>query len=194
MAFSYTNRKGKTYYLHRAVTKQGKCRYHFARQVGDRAEEELPEGYEVRESVNGQVSVARTRSRATTEAEEAEVWSALRRLRPEWRLDVQGRDLIVYKPWRTAGEIESSLREMGLAVGFAGARLRRSVEETASREQFEAVLKFTLVDERNRRFEARRMTYRGDGGWSYPLDCGSLLELVEDLVPVIGADEFFELM
>lgn len=194
MAFSYTNRKGKTYYLHRAITKRGKYRYYFARQVGDGAREELPEGYEVRESVNGQVSVARTRPRVITETEEAAVWSALRRLRPECRLDVKGGDLIVYKPWRTTGEIESSLREMGLTVDFAGARLRRIAEEAASREQFEAVLKFTLVDEGKRRFEARRMTYRGDGGWSYPLDSGPLPELVEDLVPAIGTEEFFELM
>ena len=44
MAFSYSARKGKTYYLHRGVTKRGTHRYYFALQVGDNAQEELPEG------------------------------------------------------------------------------------------------------------------------------------------------------
>lgn len=194
MAFSYANRKGKTYYLHRGVTKHGKDRFYFALQVGDNAQEELPEGYEVQESVNGQVSVARTRPRVITEAEEAGVRSALGRLRPEYRLEVKGRDLIIHKPWRTAGEIESSLQEMGLAVGFPGARLRQMAEQAASREQFEAVLKLTLIDERKRGFEARRMTYRGEGGWSHPLRLGPLQQLIEELLPTVGTEGFFELM
>jgi len=53
-AFSYTNSKGQTYYLHmRDVTlKNGRVQtiYFFARDVRDGAIEEVPAGYEVIET------------------------------------------------------------------------------------------------------------------------------------------------
>jgi hypothetical protein len=56
-AFSYTNTKGNTYYLHRRVTtlKNGKEQtiYFFAKEVKDGAMEAVPEGYMVSESKNG---------------------------------------------------------------------------------------------------------------------------------------------
>lgn len=53
MAFTYTNRKGVTYYLRAHETKTGKTRYTFAKTPGANAADELPDGYEVRENVNG---------------------------------------------------------------------------------------------------------------------------------------------
>ena len=38
-----------------------------------------------------------------------------------------------------------------------------------------------------------RMTYRGDGGWSWPLAHGPLEELATRYLKQIGTDEFFEL-
>ncbi len=56
-AFSYTNTKGNTYFLHRRVTtlKNGKEQtiYFFAKEVKDGAMEAVPEGYMVSESKNG---------------------------------------------------------------------------------------------------------------------------------------------
>jgi hypothetical protein len=53
-AYSYTNSKGQTYYLHkRDVTlKNGRVQtiYFFARDVRDGAIEQVPEGYEVVET------------------------------------------------------------------------------------------------------------------------------------------------
>ncbi len=53
-AFSYTNKKGVTYYLHtREVTlKNGRVQriYYFARDIRDDALESVPEGYEVVET------------------------------------------------------------------------------------------------------------------------------------------------
>ncbi len=53
-AYSYTNKKGQTYYLHtREVTlKNGRVQriYFFARDIRDGALEEVPAGYEVIET------------------------------------------------------------------------------------------------------------------------------------------------
>lgn len=69
-AYSYTNRKGKTYYLHRSTSQAARQRYYFSPTPGDNAIDDLPEGYEVRENVNGQVSAGRSRARIITLEEE----------------------------------------------------------------------------------------------------------------------------
>jgi cation diffusion facilitator CzcD-associated flavoprotein CzcO len=53
-AYSYTNSKGQTYYLHKkdVTLKNGRVQtiYFFARDVRDEAIEAVPEGYEVVET------------------------------------------------------------------------------------------------------------------------------------------------
>jgi hypothetical protein len=57
MAFSFTNSKDRTYYLHKRDTtlKNGRTQtiYFFAKEVKDGAIDAVPEGYEVAESRNG---------------------------------------------------------------------------------------------------------------------------------------------
>lgn len=57
MAYSYTNSKGNTYYLHgrTTTTKSGSTRtlYYFGKEAKDGAIDEVPEGYVVSESKNG---------------------------------------------------------------------------------------------------------------------------------------------
>ncbi len=61
MTVTYTNRKGRKYYLHRGVTKTGKPRYYFSRKEKGELVDEIPTGYEINESVNGIVSLAKLR-------------------------------------------------------------------------------------------------------------------------------------
>ena len=57
MAFSYTNSKGKTYFLHSKLVelKGGRKQplFYFAKEAKDGALNEVPEGYMVSESKNG---------------------------------------------------------------------------------------------------------------------------------------------
>ena len=53
MPFTYTNRKGKTYILCQGTTKTGKPRYYFSPNPKDPVLDAIPEGYEIRENVNG---------------------------------------------------------------------------------------------------------------------------------------------
>lgn len=57
MAYSYTNSKGKTYYLHNKVTtlKNGRTQtiYFFAKEEKDGTLDEVPAGYQVAETANG---------------------------------------------------------------------------------------------------------------------------------------------
>jgi hypothetical protein len=60
MPITYTNRKGRTYYLCQGVTKTGKPRYYCAREIKDTPLEQIPEGYTISESANGVVSLSKT--------------------------------------------------------------------------------------------------------------------------------------
>lgn len=57
MAYSYTNSKGRTYFLHSKVVelKGGRTQplYYFAKEVGEGALDAVPEGKVVSESKNG---------------------------------------------------------------------------------------------------------------------------------------------
>ena len=77
MAFAYTNRKGRTFYLHRRRTKAGKSRHVFARTLGAGELDEVPAGYEVKENVNGVVSLAMARPQLITDLEKQAVQSAM---------------------------------------------------------------------------------------------------------------------
>lgn len=65
MAYSYTNTKGTTYYLHvnKRTVKDGRIipMYFFARDIREEKEvEELPDGYEVVETETGMLVLKKT--------------------------------------------------------------------------------------------------------------------------------------
>jgi len=53
--------KGFTYILNKGVTKTGKPRYYFSRELKDESVEKIPKGYKIQESVNGIVSLVKER-------------------------------------------------------------------------------------------------------------------------------------
>ena len=61
------------------------------------------------------------------------------------------------------------------------------------RVQYDPVMKFVTLRERSG-YGVHRMTYRGDGGWSWPFAMGSLHELLKRFLGCVGTDEFFELL
>jgi len=67
MSVTYTNRKGQTFVLCKQETKTGKPRYVFARQPVGEIVEQIPDGYQIRESVKRTFRAARSYSRGTQE-------------------------------------------------------------------------------------------------------------------------------
>jgi hypothetical protein len=100
MPVTYTNRKGVTYTLCRTTTKTGKTRYVFVRDpTGRETVETIPEGWEIRESVNGIVSLAQARERHLRPEEIAVVVAALddHPQAHNYRLDVKPERLVIYE-------------------------------------------------------------------------------------------------
>ncbi len=191
MTLTYTNRRGVTYYLCKTLTKTGKPRYYVAQEPKGEPVPEMPEGYEIRESVNGVVSVARARPHLLRPDEIETVAAALRR-HPRadyYRLDARHDCIQIHEP-------ESDIRAFGgddsegfLALIPGG--LERFRKEQLARARYTPVMRFVLADPKRRTFQPERMTYRGAGGWRGIGRSDAIFTLVRKLIPKLGTDEFF---
>jgi hypothetical protein len=163
-ALSYTNRVGATYYLHHGKTKTGKPRYFVAKTVREGAIGEMPEGYEFSESINGVVSVRRVSTKASKIPD-----TDLAMVRAEL---ARHQHLGQHRVEVVKGEIV--------------------VYELAYR-LYSPVMKFVPAEEPGH-YDVHRMTYRGEGGWSWSLAIGPLQKLVKKYLRHVGTEGFYELM
>jgi hypothetical protein len=191
---TYTNGKGTTYILCRGKTKSGKPRYYFAREPKGKVVEEIPLGYEIRESVNGIVSLARVRSPQLLPEEIAAVEEVLAR-HPKshnYRMAVKGKQVVIHeRVGPDAEEILSTLGSLGETLAHRTEALQESLDQRA---RFSPEMRFTLEDEETRDFGAERWCYRGRiDGWLELTHSGPIDELARELIPTLGTDEFFEL-
>jgi hypothetical protein len=196
MPVTYTNRKGVTYTLCRTATKTGKTRYVFVRDpTGRETVETIPEGWEIRESVNGIVSLAKARERHLLPEEIATVKAALE-AHPKtqnYRLDAKPERLVIYGREGPAADalFEAVAAYGGIAVpSDLKQRLRDDMERYS---RFTPILRFILTDAETRDFRAERWCFRGRiDDWIF-VDSGKLASLAETLIPTLGTDAFFEL-
>jgi hypothetical protein len=194
MAVTYTNRKGRTYHLCRGTTKTGKPRYYFAREPKGEPVEEIPEGYEIRESVNDVVSLARTRPQQIRPGERAVVEAALKRHpKPEnYRQDVKGKRIVIYE--RVGPDLDD-LAPLFQQLGGISAARRASLQKSLDRSaRFSPVMRFTLLNRDKRTYYAERWCYLGSiDDWIHVGRAGSLKRLARKLVPRLGTDAFFDI-
>jgi hypothetical protein len=193
----YTNRKGVTYYLCRGTTKGGKPRYTFGREPRGEAVPAVPEGYEIRESVNGVVSLARARPAQIRPEERAAVETALKR-HPKvgnYRVDVKGKQITVYeRRGMDADDLLALVSRVGLGPVSQGAKsqLRADLHRRA---RFGPVLRFMLLDDEGRTFGAERWCYLGSiDDWIRIGPEGPIRQLARRYVPKLGSDALLDEM
>jgi len=190
---SYTNRKGRVYYLHAGKTKLGERRYFFAKTVGDGVLTALPVGFEIVESINAVVSLRRIdpNARRVPEADVARVRAELARhphLRRHRAEAVKG-EIMVYEPIGGLTDEVADYLVASFQLTPAQLEQRRPVLEKGL--QYTPVMRLVPADGQ---YELRRMTYRGAGGWSPVLARGSLQKLASQYLKQIGTPQFFELL
>lgn len=193
MPVTHTNSKGVTYFLCQGKTKKGKPRFFFAREAKGEPVEEIPEGYVIRESVNGVVSLARERPVPFRPEEIAQVEATVRNhpKRNNYRVNVRHDWIEIYE--RVGPDLDDLAETLGgMGLPFFGKRSElRELENKYAR--FTPVLRLRLVDEERRVFEAQRMCYLGSlEGWIHIDTPGPLGELVGKWIPLLGTDELFE--
>ena len=197
MAVKYTNRKGIEHHLYESITKSGKLRYVFARVPKGELVASLPEGYVIRENVNGVVSLAKAVPAVLSDIEVAVVEREIRRhpKATEYRVEAKGPRITVYE---NIGPDPAALAELMISP-FGGPGPTKEVAQRArvlaqDLAQFSPVMRFVLTDKNARLFDAERMCYHSAvDGWLRVEFDSSLEQLAQQLVPLLGTDEFFEL-
>ena len=195
MAVTYTNRKGHTYYLCQGMTKTGKVRYYFALERKDGSPDQIPEGYRISESVNGVVSLVKDQPRLILAQEVASVEAALHRHPKgrDYRVAVQKNQIVVYE--RIGPDVETLsnifLEFSPLPPDLVKKRLQEQLDKMA---RFSPIMRFILVDPKERKFKVERWCYLGDvADWIDIGEPGGVEKLARRLIPKLGTNGFFEL-
>lgn len=188
--FTHENRMGIMYYLHEGRTKTDRPRYFFAKTPGEGARSAMPERFEVSESINGVVSVPRkaTGAPGAPDADVKVVEGAVRH-QPHlqgYLVRAEGNAIVIFEPHPRPSELRDFAERLGVPY-----RASSFVEERMKKAQYAPIMKFECEGDG---YVARRMTYRGKGGWSWPLGAGKLEGLAKKFVPTIGTESFFDLM
>jgi hypothetical protein len=194
MPVTYTNRKGRTYYLCRGTTRTGKPWYYFAREPKDEPLDEIPEGYEIRENVNGLVSLGKIRPQKILPEELAAVEAAVARHRKShnYRVAAKGDCIVIYeRVGPDATDLLSGLGSFGQMFAHRAAELQETLDRSA---RFTPEMRFILVDEEKRTFSAERWCYSGSiDDWISVYTWGPIAKLARKLVPKLGTEAFFDL-
>jgi len=193
MPVTYTNRKDLTYYLCKTTTKTGKPRYYFAREQKGEPVDEIPEGFEIGESVNGLVFLRKVRLMQILPKEIAAVEAAVER-HPKsrnYRVNVKHDRIEIYESTGPdVDELLSHLREASILFRRREQEAREFLEQSA---RFTPVLRFILADAKRRTFRVERMHYGGRDEWFELGHTGAIDQLARQLIPTLGIHAFLEL-
>lgn len=198
MPITYTNRKLRTYHLCQGETKRGKPRYYFSREPSGTPLEEIPVGREIRESVNGVVSLARIRQSHLL-GEEIEMVKTVLQAHPEarhYRIDTKPKRIAIYE--RDGPDLVELAMDFTETLGTRHLLSKDKIQSLRELEDttgdFTAIMRFVLADSEKRHFGAQRMSYLGGVDWWIDVEYSKpLAELASRMIPTLGTDEFFEL-
>ena len=195
MAITHTNRKGVTYFLCQGTTKTGKQRFYFARDQKGEPQDAIPSGYELVESINGIVSLAKARPNLITPDEVASVNAALEK-HPKggkYRVSVKHNRIILYE--MVGPDVGDMMSTLGKISPLPTPALQRVLQESQDRfSQFTPIVRFTLTDPQKREFIAERWCFRGSiDDWIWVGYSSQLEKLTMKIIPTLGTNDFYDL-
>jgi hypothetical protein len=187
MPVIHTNRRGTKYYLHTSPKRGGGIRYFLSTKPDGPLVDEIPDGFEIHETVNAAVHLRRRRPKLVREEELEELRRQLKQLktRTAYRAEAEGREAIIHE----------STTGITLAETFRGLASPKKIAESAERwADYQAVLRFVLVDEERRVFAPERFCFGGSVEDWIPIGPpGALPELARKYFKHLGKDSIYEL-
>jgi hypothetical protein len=154
MSVEHVSRCGKVYYLHGRAGKGGKPIFYFSTEAGRSLVDVVPIGYEIYETVGGQVFLRRIPKKLITDRELNLTRAALTAHAEEWRykIDVKKNIITIYE----TDDHADSYRELAPWIDPAKEKQFR-----IQHAYYVAVLRFILMDPAKRLFAAERYCFRG---------------------------------
>jgi hypothetical protein len=156
---------------------------------------EIPEGYVIRESVNGLVFLAKAREPKILPKERAAVEAAIKK-HPKahnYRVDVKDKWITIHE--RVGPDLDD-LALLLRAIGGIAASRRDALQETLEQgARFTPVMRFTLLDREDRTFQTERWCYLGGiDDWIDIGSTGSVRRLAAKYVRLLGSERLFEVL
>ena len=191
MPFTHKSRTGKTYHLHTGPKRGGGTQYFLSTKSSGTLAQNLPDGFEVYESVNGQVYLRRQQPQLIRNDELQCLTERLAKPQPghRYKVEVRGITLIIHESARDVGE---DLRWLGR---FPFSRSPQDLEEINERlAHYQPVMRFVLVDAERRLFAPERFCFRGSvDDWISIGFPNTIQNLAGKFVRHLGKDSMYEL-
>jgi len=187
MAITHTSRTGKTYYLHTGPKRGGGLQYFFSSKSTGSLAEQLPDGFEIYESVQGQVFLRRKTLRLVRDDEVACLERRLEKRRGGnlYKIETRGKTLTIF---------ESAGSSFGKSEAYPWISPQQEAQFRERFAYYQAVLRFTLVDAERRLFAPERYCFRGSvDDWISIGPPDSIEKLAAKYLKHLGSDSFFEL-
>jgi hypothetical protein len=188
MAFAYTTRRGKTYYLHTGPKRGGGVQHYVSTDPAGPVAEAIPEGFEIYETPNGQVYLRKAKPALIRPDELALVKAELNKCQTSkhcYLAEISDKKIIIHE-----GETHiDTLRTINMRFSAVG------LEEYAVRNaNHMAVMRFVLQDEAKRVFRPERYCFRGSvEDWISIGEPAQLHKLVAKFFKHLGRDSIYDL-
>jgi hypothetical protein len=184
---THTSRTGSTYYLHTGPKRGGGTQHFFSTKPAGLLAHRLPDGFEVHETVNGQVHLRRRRPKLIRDDELDCIRSQIDTPRAGHRYQVEARGDVL--------TIHESSRDLGLLAELAPHLSPREDDRLAEHTaHYQPVLRFILVDAERRLFAPERYCFRGSvDDWISIGPPATVNKLAVKYLKHLGQDSMFDL-
>lgn len=187
MPFSHTSRTGKTYHLYTGPKRGGGTQHYLSTKPTGTPAERLPEGFEVYETVNGQVYLRRQQPKLIDDQELECLRRRLAQPRPghRYRLEVRGDTITLHESSRGPGLAEV------ISPFLSPGRLADLEDRFA---HYQPIMRFLLVNAERRLFAPERYCFRGSVDDWISIGAPEPLEkLAAKYLKHLGHDSLYEL-
>jgi hypothetical protein len=188
MPITHTSRTGKTYYLHTGPKRGGGTQHFLSTKAAGPLAERVPEGFEIHETVSGQVFLRRQPPKLIRDDELDRIRRPLAQPRAEkrYRVEAEGKVITIHE---SADQVSSLWRET--AWHLSPEAQERIAAQFA---HYQPVMRFTLVDADRRVFAPERYCFRGSvDRWISIGEPGPLPELAKRYLKHLGQESLYEL-
>jgi hypothetical protein len=187
----YVNRKGDRYFLHESKTKTGKRTWFFSKKTDGNLAATIPAGYEIYENHNAQVFLRIIVPMLVTKEEIATVEEGVRQFSKlsYFLVEAKNDSIVVFVANQQSGFLEESVASrFGITDN---AKLYTAMQGYLT---YLPMMRFSLVDEKRRRFAVERWCFLGSIDDWFPLkESGDLATMVKKFAPHLGEESFYEL-